>query len=180
MLMENFFSSSSLTAELNAIATQVAVHGKIPIEHFCLKNGSVTDEFGADRPGGKSHEGVDYKVGFADAIIAPVDGFIKRRYYDSPYGGFSIVFQPKDYSFELRIRHLCQFNPHRENAALNRMIKGSLDEHVKEAVSSGKVIGYAGLTGRATAQEGHAIIHIAAYTTSGSKFNPVRVIAYHV
>jgi len=177
MLMENFLSTSGSESAARRVATEIAKFGKIHLPSFTFAHGEVTDHFASNRPGGKSHEGIDYKVPFGSSVIAPTSGTIKRRYYDNPYGGFSVVFKPDNYSFEFRIRHFSQFSPARTNEVLEKFKKGKLDENLSIYVDKGHVLGYSGLSGRASAKPGFSIVHIATYFIGGSKFDPETVLS---
>jgi murein DD-endopeptidase MepM/ murein hydrolase activator NlpD len=166
----------SYPPEAQEIYESQAKNGKVPISDFSFSQGRVGQKYGASRPGGKLHEGIDLILPFASTLISPRSGYITKRYYDSPYGGYSLFLILDDFpSVVFKLRHLSQYWPALTVKEIEHLV--SHPDYDRFRVNSGQQIGFSGNTGRARAKPGSSVLHIATYLKSSEKrINPENVI----
>lgn len=140
--------SSAATASSPAVITSPSWH--------CPINGpnAFGDTWGAGRPGGRHHQGVDMMSPRGTPIVAVVAGTV--RMYTSERGGNLVSLVGVDG---------------------NRYFYGHLSawEGGNRSVSAGEVIGYVGATGQTTANHLHFEIHPGG----GAPVNPYQTVRQH-
>jgi murein DD-endopeptidase MepM/ murein hydrolase activator NlpD len=116
---------------------------------------SFTDTFGAPRPGGRTHKGIDIMTPKNTALVAVVDGVIKSTNpVGSGLGGITIHLKGDDGN-TYYYAHLTS-------------VAGGITKGVR--VKAGQVIGYAGNTGNARGGEDH--LHFEIRPGGGAAINP--------
>jgi murein DD-endopeptidase MepM/ murein hydrolase activator NlpD len=140
--------SSAATSSTPAVITDSSWH--------CPINGpnAFGDTWGAGRPGGRHHQGVDMMSPRGTPIVAVVAGTV--RMYTSERGGNLVSLLGADG---------------------NRYFYGHLSawEGGSRSVSAGEVIGYVGATGQTTANHLHFEIHPGG----GAAVNPYLTVRQH-
>ncbi len=125
-----------------------------PGTFLCPVQGSVffTDTFGAPRPGGRRHEGVDMMAARGTPVVAPVGGDVVHR--GNSIGGLSFYLAGDDG---------------------NQYYGTHLDSYgASGRVSAGTVVGYVGSTGNAPEGAPHLHFEIEA---GGRVINPYPTVA---
>ena len=116
---------------------------------------SFIDTFGAPRPGGRTHKGIDIMTPKNTALVAVVDGVIKStNLLESGLGGITIHLKGDDGN-TYYYAHLTS-------------VAGGITKGVR--VKAGQVIGYAGNTGNARGGEDH--LHFEIRPGGGAAINP--------
>lgn len=113
---------------------------------------SFTDTWGAPRPGGRRHQGVDILVPRGTPVIAPVAGTIEHR--SNHLGGLSFHLWGDDDTYYYGT-HLDAYGP------------------VQGWVTAGTVIGYVGDTGNARGTAPHLHFEIHPQRTLGDSPSPI-------
>jgi peptidoglycan LD-endopeptidase LytH len=125
--------------------------GGLPLQACPLPGSSFTDDFGAPRPGGRTHQGIDMLAPFGTPIHAAQNGRFQQDYND--LGGISaLVYAGNgDYTYYAHMEGYAGVG----NGA---------------TVSAGAVIGYVGNTG--DAQGGPPHLHFEYHPGGGGAVDP--------
>jgi len=125
--------------------------GGLPLQACPLPGSSFTDDFGAPRPGGRTHQGIDMLAPFGTPIHAAQSGRFQQDYND--LGGISALVYAGNGDFT--------YYAHMEGYA--GVGNGA-------TVSAGAVIGYVGNTG--DAQGGPSHLHFEYHPGGGGAVDP--------
>lgn len=117
---------------------------------------SFTDTWGAPRPGGRSHRGVDMFAALGTPVVAPVDGRVEYR--SNAIGGPSFHLWGDDGSYYYGT-HLSRY--------------GAVAGHLR----AGTIVGYVGATGNAAGTPPHLHFEIHPGRASGEPPAPVNPTA---
>jgi LysM repeat protein len=125
-----------------------------PAQGLC----SFGDTYGAPRPGGRAHEGVDIIAKAGQWVYAANDGALTKQYLDSPGSlsgnGWRLTLADGTYFF---YAHLSAFAP--------GLVVGS-------TVKAGQIIGQVGMTGNAPIPH----LHFEVHPGGGAPVNPTPIV----
>jgi len=154
-------AASTTTTATTAPATTIAAPSPVtvsidvfPVQGPC----SYGDTYGAPRPGGRVHEGVDIIAKAGQFVYAVKDGVLTKKYLDAPGSlsgnGWRLTVAGGTYFF---YAHLSAFAP---------------GLSVGSAVTAGQIIGQVGMTGDAPIPHTHFEVHPGG----GASVNPTPVV----
>lgn len=127
---------------------------QFPVQGLCW----FSDSFGAPRPGGRTHEGVDIIAYQGQKVYAVDDGVLTKQYLDAPGllagNGWRLTRADGSYFF---YAHLSEFAPGLK---------------VGSSVKAGQILGLVGRTGAA----GTPHLHFEVHPGGGPAINPTSVV----
>ncbi|MFA6097911.1 MAG: FG-GAP-like repeat-containing protein [Patescibacteria group bacterium] len=113
-----------------------------------------SDDFGAGRSGGRTHEGNDIMGYKGEPLIAAVDGFIRSAPYPEPYWGYSITIEDKD-GYEYNYYHVNNDNPGTDDGLGGGINAYYPNTDARNPVVAGQIIGWMGDSGNAEGTSPH-------------------------
>lgn len=133
--------------------------------------GSVrySNDFGAPRSGGRTHEGNDL-LGFkGQQLISAVDGTIRYVAYPEPYWGYSITLRDTE-GYTYNYYHVNDDTPGTDDGLGGGMHAYAPDADDGRPVVAGQLIGYMGDSGNAESTTPH--LHFEIRRPDGTPINP--------
>jgi len=152
-------TTTATTTPAPATTVAAPVPSTVAIDVFPVQGPcSFGDTYGAPRPGGRVHEGVDIIAKAGQFVYAVKDGVLTKKYLDAPGSlsgnGWRLTVAGGTYFF---YAHLSAFAP---------------GLSVGSAVTAGQIIGQVGMTGDAPIPHTHFEVHPGG----GASVNPTPVV----
>lgn len=130
---------------------------------------NYTDDFGAPRSGGRTHEGNDLLGAKMMPLVAAVDGTLQYVAYPEPSWGYMISIKD-DEGYEYNYIHINNDAPGTDDGAGGGMNAYAPDVYQGAKVVKGQLIAWMGDSGNAESTAPH--LHFEIRTPDGTAFSP--------
>ncbi|MBU0598137.1 M23 family metallopeptidase [Patescibacteria group bacterium] len=128
-----------------------------------------SNDFGAPRSGGRTHEGIDVFGNKMQRLICPVDGYVNYVAYPEPYYGYGAFIQGDD-GYEYWFLHMNNDNPGTDDGLGGGINAYAIDVYNGNPVTQGQLIGYIGDSGNAENTSPH--LHFEIHRPDENIINP--------
>ncbi len=134
-----------------------------------LGQARYSNDFGAPRSGGRTHEGVDIISSKLQPLVAAVDGFVRYVAYPEPYYGYAVFLEDSD-GYEYWYLHMNNDTPGTDDGLGGGMTAFAPDIVRGNPVAKGQLIGWMGDSGNAESTVPH--LHFEIHRPDRVVINP--------
>lgn len=128
-----------------------------------------SNDFGAPRSGGRTHEGNDIIGAKHQPLVAAVDGLVRYVAYPEPYYGYAIFLEDAD-GYEYWYLHMNNDTPGTDDGLGGGMTAFAPNIERGNPVTRGQLIGWMGDSGNAESTVPH--LHFEIHRADGVIINP--------
>ncbi len=134
-----------------------------------LGDARYSNDFGAPRSGGRTHEGNDIIGSKGQPLLSAVDGLVHYVAYPEPYYGYAVFLEDND-GYEYWYLHINNDTPGTDDGRGGGMTAFAPDISRGNPVTKGQLIGWMGDSGNAESTVPH--LHFEIHRPDGVVINP--------
>ncbi|MFA6392412.1 MAG: M23 family metallopeptidase [Patescibacteria group bacterium] len=132
-----------------------------------------SNDFGAARSGGRSHEGIDIIGTKHQELVAVMDGTVRLVNYPEPYWGYAVILEGVD-GYQYWYLHMNNDSPGTDDGRASGPDIYAPDIAPRLPVKQGQLIGYMGDSGNAEYTVDH--LHFEIHRPDGNVINPYETL----